>query len=121
MQRKASSINAAAWNPFEAILERLERIEALLATSTANEAFTTKNPPPGMSRRRFNEVCRSLYERGDERVRKFGRCWSAEPEVLAPAPAKSIAPVTSKSPWSPESALAAAGICPQRARPAGRR
>jgi hypothetical protein len=117
MNRSTASARpvAAMANPFELILERLERIEALLAVPSANDGYTTKHPPPGMSRRRFNEICRTRHERGDARVRKFGRVWCADRAVLEgehPAPRPVALP---SAPWTPESALAAAGIRPQRA------
>jgi hypothetical protein len=117
MNRSTASARpvAAMANPFELILERLERIEALLAAPSANDGYTTKHPPPGMSRRRFNEICRALHDQGDARVRKFGRVWCADRAVVEaerPAPRPVALP---SAPWTPESALAAAGIRPQRA------
>ncbi len=104
---------SAIGNPFELILERLERIESLLSTSSANDGYTTRSPPPGMSRRRFNEVCRTLYESGDGRVQKFGRVWSAARDAFSLPPARESAPVAD-TPWTPEAALKAAGIRAQR-------
>ena len=112
MNRSAKPVAIA--NPFELILERLEKIEALLAGPSANDDCTTKHPPPGMSRRRFNEICRALHDRGDARVRKFGRVWSADREVLESERPVPRPVVVSSAPWTPEAALAAAGVRPQR-------
>jgi hypothetical protein len=104
---------SAIGNPFELILERLERIESLLSTPSANDGYTTRSPPPGMSRRRFNELCRTLHEHGDGRVQKFGRVWSAPRSAFSLPPVRESAPVAD-TPWTPEAALKAAGIRPQR-------
>lgn len=101
-------------NPFALILERLDRIESLLSSAPTNDTFTTKTPPPGMSRRRFNAICRLLHQDGDGRVRKFGRVWTAPREAIEGASPEDDGEVPDAEPWTPENALAAAGIRPQR-------
>jgi hypothetical protein len=100
-------------NPFELILERLDRLEALLLGAPLSAPYTTKCPPPSMSRRRFNEVCRELFARGDERVTKLGRGWTADREAIEVKPQSQAVRVVRAEAWSPEAALAAAGLRPQ--------
>lgn len=115
MQRSQcqSIVNLTIPNPFEMILQRLERIETLLGAVPGRTLYTTKSPPPGMSRRRFNEVCRELFARGDRRVSKVGRGWTAERGAID-VHARAESKVVRLEPWSPEGALAAAGLRPQR-------
>lgn len=72
--------------------------------------YTSKSPPPGMSRKRFNELCRQRSSRGDTSFRKIGRVWVApatafEKYALRAAPAAGPA-----EPWSPAGTLESAGV-----------
>lgn len=75
-----------------------------------NGVYTTNSPPPGMSRKRFNEICRAKA-RTDAGVYKVGRVWVAPIEAFVPRPERR-APGAARSDeaWSPEAALASVGV-----------
>jgi hypothetical protein len=91
-----------------------ERFAARLGLNLGRE-YTSKNPPPDMSRRAFHDRCKRLAEAGVEGVRKRGRQWVAPRELIDELPVRRRAPVKLLSgPWSPQAALEAAGVRPQR-------
>jgi hypothetical protein len=77
--------------------------------------YTSKNLPPGMSRRAFNDRCKRLADLGDARVKRRGRQWVATREAIDEKPARRRAPMKMfEGPWSPQAALEAAGVRAQR-------
>jgi hypothetical protein len=91
-----------------------ERCAARLGSIAPTE-YTSSSPPPGMSRRTFNDRCKQLADRSDARVRKPGRQWVASREAIDEKPVRRRVPVTVvQGPWSPQAALEAAGVRAQR-------
>jgi hypothetical protein len=91
-----------------------ERCAARIGCVAARE-YTTKSLPPGMSRRAFNDRCKGLADAGDTRVHKRGRQWVASREAIDEKSPRRRAPnKVFDGPWSPEDALEAAGVRPQR-------
>jgi hypothetical protein len=92
-----------------------ERVSVKLAAK-GGDAHTTAQPPPGMSRRRFNELAPSMPG-----ARKVGRAWTISPrdfdawcstrrarapvarETLAASPCNDVS--GEALPWSPERTL----------------
>lgn len=88
-----------------------ERCAARLGAVSSASEYTSKNLPPGMSRRAFNDRCKRLADLGDARVRRRGRQWVATRESIDEMPARRRAPMkVFEGPWSPQAALEAAGV-----------
>lgn len=90
-------------------------------TGTPSASYTTHAPPPGMSRRRFNEVARQIPG-----ALKVGRAWSVTVEDFRAwsqgrTKASAVSAVTTDRTraartWSPAAALRDAGARATRAR-----
>ncbi len=92
-------------------------IEASQAPRAAESVrdYTSKSPPPTMTRDHFNALCRRLHAGGDKRVRKVGRSWVASCDAFDVAPRRRRRAVTTaEGQWSPDDALEQAGIRSQR-------
>lgn len=93
------------------------RIECVLlelaardTTTCASEAVVTaRNPPPGVSRRAFNDRCRKLARSGDPRVRKIARVWSAPIAALLDERRRGPEGLTELGSWTPSAAISRAG------------
>ncbi len=114
--RDAVSSSNATGITLDTVLDLLaarvaEKIGSVQGAGSSGARYTSKAPPPGMSRKRFNEVCRELRERGDARVHKVGRVWIAAAEAFENRRAKAGArALEAPETWSPEAALESAGI-----------
>lgn len=80
-----------AHNAIHALLDELtnvladivaERCMIRVGPGTTSDEYTSKSPPPGMSRRAFNGCCRRLAAAGDRRVWRRGRMWVAKREAI---------------------------------------
>ncbi len=100
----------------EAIVELLAmRIAAKVLSAQADGTsrgtiYTSKKPPPGMSAKRFNELYRDLSKRGDARVRKIGRVWTADGEAFETRPKSRAGTARPSGPWSIDAALESTGL-----------
>jgi len=77
---------------------------------SAGSVYTSKAPPPGMTRKRFNDLCRQRGAQGDASIRKVGRVWVAPASVFE-KPAR-LAPARTRAgePWSAEAILESVGV-----------
>lgn len=100
----------------EAIVELLAmRVAAKVLSAQADgtgrgTVYTSKKPPPGMSAKRFNERCRELSKRGDARVRKIGRVWTADSEAFETRAKSRAGTARPSGTWSIDAALESAGV-----------
>ena len=125
---KVGAISEETLREFGSAFGRLigECLSAGRATDNGRSlVFTSRDLPEGMSKRAFNERCRRLHRGGDSRVTKHGQVWVAERAAIEDVPRRrGQIDTTAKvhegpakiyeGPWTPRSALARAGVRPQR-------
>lgn len=98
------------------VLAALETLRTFLQASSVSTVpsvdrpafYTSRGLPPGVSRRRFNEIARGLPA-----ARKDGRVWvvpAAAWEACRSQLARSAGKVATTMPWTPEHALQQAGL-----------
>lgn len=76
--------------------------------------FTSKAPPPGMTRKWFNELCRQKVAKGDTSIHKVGRVWVAPAEAFERRTRGVARDSGSTEVWSAEAVLESVGVRPTR-------
>ena len=120
MKRASSSAKPTMDLTLDVVLDLLAtRIAEKVASARNDEAgggaiYTSKSPPPCMTRKWFNEVCRQRFAQGDKSIRKVGRIWVAPAEAFEKrarlaSPAKGHGGV-----WSAAAALESVDVRPTR-------
>lgn len=89
-------------------------VSAQRGVATEGVTYTSKAPPPGMSRKRFNEVCRERVGQGDKSIRKVGRVWVAPAAAFEKRPRLALPKERLGAAWTPEDVLASVGVRPTR-------
>ena len=120
MKRAESSTVPLANLTLEEILELIATRVAAKVVSAQSEGaragttYSSTSLPPGMSRKRFNELCRQRSAQGDKSIRKIGRVWVAPSEAFEKRARPGLLEKVLREPWSPEAILGSVGVRPTR-------
>lgn len=72
--------------------------------------YTSKAPPPGMTRKWFNALCCQKVALGDTSIHKVGRVWVAPAEAFEKRTRGMARDSGPTAEWSPEAGLESVGV-----------